>query len=234
MPGRHRLAMVIVSSAFAASCGAAELPPPQGVLNLRASATVELPQDWMTLTLAANRDGADAASVQAQLKQALDAALGEARRQARPGQVEVQTGGFSIYPRYNAKGVIGAWQGTAELVVQGRDMVAIGQLAGRIGTMSVARVGYSLSREARETVESEVTHQAIQRFRARASDDARQFGYAGYQVRELSVAVDSGLTGGPAPAGVMAMARLADAAPLPVEAGKGSVTATVSGSIQMQ
>ena len=45
------------------------------------------------------REGQDAATVQSQLKQALDAALAEARKAARPGQVEVQTGNFSLYPR---------------------------------------------------------------------------------------------------------------------------------------
>ncbi len=89
--------------------------------------------------------------MQSQLKQALDAALAEARKAARPGQVEVQTGNFSLYPRYAGQGQrINGWQGTAELVVEGRDMPAIGQLTGRITTMTIARVGYGLSRERRE------------------------------------------------------------------------------------
>jgi predicted secreted protein len=125
--------------------------------------------------------------VQSQLKQALDAALAEARKAARPGQLEVQTGNFSLYPRYAAKGGINGWQGSAELVVEGKDMPAIGQLTGRIGTMTIARVGYGLSRELREKVEGEVTAQAIARFRARAADYAKQFGYAGYLMREVSV-----------------------------------------------
>ena len=74
-------------------------PPPVNVVALSASATVELPRDWLTVAFSTTREAADAATVQSQLKQALDAALAEARKGARPGQLEVQTGAFSLYPR---------------------------------------------------------------------------------------------------------------------------------------
>lgn len=214
---------------------AADAPPPEGVLQLTASATLDVPRDWMSLSFSTNREGSDAATVQSQLKQAVDAALAEARRIAKPGQVEVQTGGFSIYPRYGQKGTLTGWQGSTELLVEGRDMAAIGQLTGRIASMSISRVAYSLSREAREKVEAEVSAQAVARFRARAAEHAKQFGYAGYSVREVNVMLEQP-QGGPVPMPRMAMAlaKSADAEALPVEAGKGTVTATVSGSVQMK
>jgi predicted secreted protein len=209
-------------------------PAPQGVLSLNASASVDVPHDWMSLSFQATREGSDAGVVQAQLKTALEAALAEARRVARPGQVEVQTGGFSIYPRHGSKGQISGWQGSTRLLVEGRDMAVISQLGGRITSMSIAGVGFSLSREAREQVESQVTAQAIARFRARAAEQAKAFGYAGYAVREVSVSMDQDGGGMPVPRVAMASARMAEDAPLPTEAGKGTVTATVSGSVQMR
>jgi predicted secreted protein len=129
---------------------AADYPPPSGVVALSSSATTEVAKDMMSVTLATTREGADANSVQSALKQALDAALAEARRVAKPGQVDVQTGNFSLHPRYSNKGVATGWQGTAELIVEGRDMPAIAQLTGRISTLTIARVTYGLSREVRE------------------------------------------------------------------------------------
>ena len=122
----------------------AETAPPQGVVSLSASASVEVVRDLLTVTLSTTRESADAATVQSQLKQALDAALAEAKRAAKPGQVEVQTGNFSISPRYTNKGASNGWQGSAELVLEGRDMQAIGQLTGRITTLTISRVGYNL------------------------------------------------------------------------------------------
>lgn len=209
------------------------LPPPTNVLSLSSSATLEVPQDWLSVGLNTVREGADAATVQAQLKQALDAALVEARKAVKAGQIEVRTGGFSVYPRYAPKGGISGWQGSAELVVEGRDTAAIAQLAGRLTTLSISRVAYSLSREAREKVEADVAAQAITRFRAQAEAYARQFGFAGYAIREVNVASASD-TPVPQPRfrTSMAAAPVADTA-LPTEAGKANVTATVNGSVQM-
>ena len=212
---------------------AAELVPPQGVVSLSASASLEVVRDLLSMTLSTSREGADPAAVQAQLKQALDAALVEAKRAARPGQLDVQTGNFSISPRYTNKGIVNGWQGSAELVIEGRDMQAIGQLSGRIATLTISRVGYNLSREVRERSEGEVSAQAIARYRAKAAEYAKQFGYAGYVIREVNVSANE-----PVPRGVPMQMRAMSASvgsdeALPIEPGKGSVTVNVSGTVQM-
>lgn len=211
----------------------AETPPPQGVVGLAASASVEVTKDLLSVALSTTREGPDAATVQSQLKQALDAALAEAKKAAKPGQLEVQTGNFSLYPRYASKGGISGWQGSAELLVEGRDMPAIAALTGRITTMTIARVGHGLSRELREKVEGEVAAQAIARFRAKAGDYAKQFGYGSYAIREVQVNADSPMMS-PAPMlRAKAMSAAADES-LPVEAGKGTVTVNVNGTVQMK
>ncbi len=217
----------------------AEIPPPQGVLGLSASASVEVAKDVLTVTFATTKEGADANLVQAQLKEALDAALVETKKVARPGQLDVQTGNFSIYPRYvngtsSAKATIRGWQGTVELIVEGRDMAAIGQLTGRITSLTIARVSYRLSREASQRVEGDIAAQAIGAFRAKAALYAKQFGYADHTVREVTVSTSDAQ----APAPMMRMqaapasAQSGDA--LSVEPGKALVTATVNGTVQMK
>lgn len=210
-----------------------ELLQPQGVLSLSATASLEVPRDVLTIVFSTTREGADAALVQAQLTQALDAALFEARKAARPGQVDLQAGNFALSPRYGKTGITG-WQGSTELVVEGRDMAAISQLAGRITTLTVARVGYGLSREVRAKAEADASAQAIARYRAKAADYARQFGYAGYAIREVNV--NASEPGPVRPMMAQARATMAMAAedPLPVEAGKGAVTVSVNGTIQMK
>ena len=211
---------------------AADPPVPSGVVALTASASVEVTRDLMAVTLSATREGTDASTVQSALKQALDAALLEARGAARPGQIDVRTGNFSMNPRYSPKGQLNGWQGTAELVIEGRDLTGIGQLAGRIQSMTIARVAQGLSREQREKAESGVTAQAIARYRTQAAEVTKQFGYSSYAVREVSV--NSNEQGGPEPMMMRAKVFAAAAdAPLPVEAGQTSVTVTVSGTVQM-
>jgi predicted secreted protein len=224
----------LVAAAFAAlalaSASAQTVAPPQGVVGLAASASVEVANDLLSVTLGTTREGADAAAVQAQLRQALDSALAEARRAARPGQVEVRTGSFGLVPRHDRNGRISGWQGSTDMVVEGRDMAAIGALATRLTTLAVTRVGQSLSREAREKAEGEVAAQAIARFCSKADEVARHFGYAGWTMREVNV-TSADTPPMPIPrARVMAMA--ADEA-LPVEAGKATVTVSVGGTVQL-
>lgn len=228
------IALAVPLLALGSQSAEAGTEPPRDRLVLAASASIEVTRDLLSLSFSTTREGADASVVQTALKQALDAALAEARKIARPGQVEVQTGAFTLSPRYAPKtGQINGWQGTAELIVEGRDTAAIAQLSGRIKTLSIARVGYGLSREARERVEAEVAAQAIARYRAKASDYAQQFGYGGYVLGEVSINADDA---GPQrmfkSAGELARVAALDE-PLPTEAGKASVTVTVSGSVQL-
>ena len=218
----------------AAAQGPVVQKDPEGVISLNSSATVQVPNDWISVQFTTTKEGADAAAVQAALKESLGAALGQARQVAKPdGHVEVQGGGFSLQPRLNAKGLVNGWTGTTSLWVQGRDMGTIAELAGRVQSMTVGNLDYSVSREAREKVEGEVAAQAIARFRAKAADYAKAFGYATFVVRDANVNVDNGQ---PPPRPFRMKAAMASSAgdALPVEAGSGSVTANVNGSVQLK
>jgi len=223
------------AAAVICAAGAAHgqtLPAPQNVIGLSASATVEVTKDLLSVAFSTSREGADAGAVQSQLKQAVDAALTEVRKVAKPGQIDVQTGNFSLYPRYSPKGGLTGWQGSAEVIVDGRDVTGIAQLTGRVSTMTIARVAFSLSREARDKVDADVTAQAITRFRAKADAVSKQFGFGGYTIREVTLSTNEP-SGGPVPMMRMQASRAAADESLPVEAGKASVTASVSGSVQM-
>jgi predicted secreted protein len=213
---------------------AAEAPAPAGVVRLSSSASTEITKDVLSIAFGTTREGTDAAAVQSQLKQALDAALSEAKKVAKPGQLDVQTGNFALSPRYTNKGVVNGWQGSAELIVSGRDLPAIGQLSGRITTLTVNHVGYQLSRELREKSEGDLSAQAIAGFRAKAADYAKQFGYTGYAIREVEVTSASDQ---PMPQPMMRMRAMAVASSadesLPVEPGKGTVNVVVSGTVQL-
>ena len=234
-----RIQTLIASSAMLiASAGASAqtlpFPPPQNVLQLSATGTVEVQQDLLTLSLTTSRDGSDAAVVQGQLKTALEAALTEARKTAAPGQLDVRTGHFGLYPRYGRDGRINGWNGSAELVLEGRDFPRITQAAAKVQTMTMGNVNFGLSREQRTKVESEAQVIAIERFKAKASELAKGFGFSGYSLREIAVnSNDQGV--GPRPR-VMAMEAKASSAeiPVPVEAGKSTVVVTVSGSVQLR
>lgn len=227
------MALAFMAVAPAQAQGTA--PVPANVVNISASGFMEVPQDWLSMSLNTTREGPDAGTVQNQLKQALEAALVVARASAKPQQMEVRTGQFSLHPRYGTNGKINGWMGSTELVLEGRDFALISTTAGKIQTLTMGNMGFSLSREARQKLEADVQAMAIERFKQRASDVAKGFGFAGYSLREVAVS-SADQEGRPIQPRMMAMeakAAMSDAA-VPVEAGKSTVNVTVSGSVQLR
>lgn len=217
---------------FAQSMPAA---PPQNVVQLSANGTVEVQQDWLTLTMNTTKEAPDAATVQNQLKVALDSALAEAKKAAQTGQLEVRTGNFSLYPRYGRDGKQSGWQGSTELVLEGKDFARISTTAGKIQTLTMGGIVFGLSREQRSKVEGDAQAIAIERFKAKASEIAKGFGFAGYTLREIAVNANDqgGMPPRPRMMAMEAKAAMADS-PVPVEAGKSAVAVTVSGSVQLR
>lgn len=204
------------------------------VAQLSANGSVEVQQDLLAISMSTNREAADANVVQTQLKTALDTALTEAKKTAQTGQLDVRTGNFSLYPRYGKDGKINGWQGSSELVLEGKDFARISAAAGKIQTLTVANVVFSLSREQRAKAEGSAQSIAIERFKVKAGEIAKGFGFASYALREVSVnAADQGYVPRPRVMAMEMKAASADAA-VPVEAGKSTVVVTVSGSVQLK
>lgn len=230
-----KLIAACVLATFAAGTFAQSMPrdPLQNVAQLSASGSVDVQQDLLSISLNTTRDGSDAGTVQTQLKQALDTALAQAKQAASPGLMDVRTGNFSLYPRYGKDGKINGWQGSTELVLEGRDFPRITSTAGRIQSLTMGNVSFALSREQRVKVEGEAQALAIERFKAKAAEVSKSFGFGGYTLREVSInANDQGYTPRPRAMAMSAKSDMAEAA-VPVEPGKSTVLVTVSGSVQM-
>lgn len=228
-------AMVLLASV--SLCAAAQTAAPvtmRNVVSLAASGQIEVQQDWLTMTLSATREGTEAAAVQSQVRQALEQALAEVRGAAQPGQMELRTGAFGLHPRYGKDNKIMGWVGTSELVLEGRDFVRIGTAAGKVQSMTVAGVQFSLSRDARGQVEAQAQSMAVERFKARAQELAKGFGFTGYTLREINVSSDE-QGGRPMPRLMAANVRMAMAdAAVPLESGKALVQVTISGAVELK
>ena len=206
----------------------------QNVAQLSANGSVEVQQDLLAISMSTTREASDANLVQTQLKAALDAALTEAKKTALAGQLDVRTGNFSLYPRYGKDGKINGWQGSTELVLEGHDFARISAAAGKIQTLTISNVAFSLSREQRAKAEGSAQSIAIERFKAKAGEIAKGFGFNSYSLREVSVnAADQGYVPRPRVMAMEMKMSSADAA-VPVEAGKSTVVVTVNGSVQLK
>ena len=238
---RHSLVVGGLVAGAVASVGTAYAQAPEvlrNVVQLSASGQVEVSQDWLQMNLSATRDGNDAAAVQKQLQQVVDAAMRSLKPQASGQAMQVRSGSFGVYPRHGNDGKIKGWQGRAEMVVEGKDFARISEAAAQVKDMTVSSMGFGLSREGREKVQEQAQSQAIESFKQRASTLAKQFGFHSYTLREVSVNSQDGFYAPRmqqrANVALAATAKMEMADPVPVEAGKEQVTVNVSGSVQLQ
>lgn len=204
-----------------------------GVLGLEAHATKEVDQDTVHITMSAEEQGADAATVSRNLTQKANNAMAKAKTQ---NAVQVQTGNVSLYPTTNRDGKITAWRGRTELQLKSKDFGAASRLASEIsGQMQMDGVSFSLSREAQEKTQAELTNQAIQAFRDQAQSNATAFGYKSFTIRQVQVGANAPIMLRMYAMKAAPMAASADAAPpMQLEGGKTQVTVTVSGTVQMK
>jgi len=220
--------------AMASAASRADTGPANNVVRFSTSATQEVTQDLLSITLQATREGSQAAEVQAGLKQVMEAALTEARKSAQAQGMEVRTGSFTVQPRYNSSGRINGWQGFAQLILEGTDVARITQTTGRLNQLNVINVGYGLSRALREQYESSLTSRAIVAVTRGAPPIAADFGMKGFTLGEVSVSsTDPGFEPRPYLAKAMSMRAEAADAPLPVEPGKGVLSVTVNGQVNL-
>jgi predicted secreted protein len=204
------------------------------VLHLSASAQTEVPQDWLVITLLVQKEGLQAPAVQKQLNAMVSAALAVVIPMARPGALEVKTGEMNVSPRYGRDGKMNGWVGSAQLVLQGRDVEQITTLAGRMQDLTVAQIDWRLSPEQKAAAESRIQAEAVAQFQSKAQSLTQQFGFAAYTLREVRVSAQEVGEGSVMPRMAMAQMDAPSPMPVPVVAGKSRVVVNISGSLVMR
>jgi predicted secreted protein len=204
------------------------------VLHLSASAHTEVSQDWLVIRLSVQKEGLLALAVQKQLYAILTSALAVATPMAKPGALEVKTGEMSVSPRYGRDGKMNGWVGSAQLVLQGRDLDQITTLAGRMSDFTVSQIDWRLSPEHKTAAEARIQAEAVAQFQSKAQALTTQFGFAAYTFKEVHVSAQEVGEGVVMPR--MAMAQTETPAPMPVPgvAGKSHVVVNISGSIVLR
>lgn len=207
---------------------------PRPILHLSASAQTVVPQDWLTMTLAVQKEGNQASAVQKQLNAVLSAALAVATPWAKSSSLDVSTGQMNVSPRYGREGKVSGWVGTARLVLQGRDAEQIATLAGRLQDLNVENIDWRLSPEQKSAVETRIQAEAVAQFKSKAQALTQEFGFATYILNEVRVSVQQGGENGGNPRMVMATQMDSASPPVPTLAGNSRVVVNISGSIVLR
>lgn len=204
-------------------------------LTLQATASSEVKQDTVRISLSAEVEAQDQSAAGKKLTAALDDVIKRARDVK---DVEVRTGGYNVWPNTSSKGKISSWRGQGEVILESKNFEAAAALASKLSDKTaISNISFLLSREAREAEERKLLKEAAQAFKDRALAAANAFGFSGYRLSKLELGGSGGAVPMPRMMGAAAMAKDASGGyspDVPLEAGNVTVSIAVNGTIVLQ
>jgi predicted secreted protein len=226
-----KLHPAIAAMLFAVAAAASAQTPakPAGTLiDFRVDVQRSVPNDLGRATAYAEMAGTDSAEVARRVNAAIAAGLATAK--AQPG-VTVRTGNSHTYPVYGKGGRnIESWRMRSELLLESRDAGALSTLLGKLQTqLGVSQVGFGPAPETRRAAEDDAALEAIATFQAKAARYAAALKRT-YKIRSMNI---GGGSMPPQPVFRGVMMAVADAAPMPVEAGESIVAVPIGGQIEL-
>ena len=207
-------------------------------LTLQATASSEVKQDTVRISLSAEVDAPDQPAAGKKLTALLDDVVKRARDTKG---VDVRTGSFNVWPNSSSSSKVvknAGWRGQGEIILESKDFAAAAALASKLSDKTaISNISFSLSREVREAEERKLLKEAAQAFKDRALAASNAFGFSGYRLSKLELGGSGGVTPMPRMMGAMAKdasGGAAFSADVPLEAGDVTVSISVNGTIVLQ
>ena len=203
-----------------------QVPAPQPVITITASASNDVPNDRMLAMLRAEADNGDAAQAANIVNQRMARALAQAK--ATSG-VEARTMGYSSY-QISEPNRPSRWRVSQTLALESADFVALSALVSKLQGgegLLLSGLTFSVSPQARHAAEDALTTQAIRNWQQRAQNAARAFGATDFRTGHVTIQTND--YGRPQPMFKAGGVSATSVAPVNAEGGTSEVTVTVSG-----
>ncbi len=230
---RLTLAGALLASSFTLNAQAAPTSaccptPATGTsIEFSAEASRNVNNDLFRAMVSAEASGATPGELARQVNAQIAEALKTLRNHPA---IKAQSGATSTSPVYGKSGKIESWRMRSELSLETSDSAALSEMLGRLqSTLAVSALSMQPAAETRRKVENEVSVDAIAAFKSRADVIAGAMGKK-YRIKQMTVHTNSR---GPQPLYRAAKSMAMEAAPMPVEGGESTISATVSGQIEL-
>jgi len=225
-----RLPLMLLTTAalaFSAPASRAEAPEPTTV-GLSAEGQREAANDLAVAGMFAEASDPQPGEVARRVNASLAAALALTKKYP---DVKVRTGTTQTFPIYGKNGrSIEAWRMRSDLRLESRNLAAVAELVGLLQKdLALSEINLQPAPETRELARDGATRAAIEAFQARAAMIAKTLGRS-YRLRHLDVGTQGVY---PPPRPLVRAAVAMEAAPVPLEAGTSTVTATATGTIEL-
>jgi len=197
-------------------------------IDLAAEASRPAANDLLRATVFAEATG----RTPGELARQVNGLIAQALRTAKPyTTVSAQSGATSSYPNYTRDGKIESWRMRSQLVIESKDSEAVSDLLGKLqGSLGVAELRLQPSPETRKFAENAAMLDALKAFQERAKIVADALG-KGYRIKQIVVNTSGGIVQPMMRSAAMSV--VAEAMPMPVEAGESQISASDTGQIEL-
>lgn len=222
--------LLIFTLVFASTQALATEPAHYDRIRLSAQAVTDVQTDVLVAVLSAQRQGKDPGKLANEVNLLVKHALEQCHKVS---QIEVQTLGYETSPVYD-KGHRDGWRVSQSLQLKSRAPGVLEKLLGELQkNLLLTGMGYQVSPEQRNKTENTLIGKAISEYRTRAMIITRQLGHTRYRIVNMQIST-SGNAVSPLPVRRFQALAAERATPAQIEAGKQSLTVTVSGVIELQ
>jgi len=206
-----------------------ETPPHYDHVSLSASASKEVRQDELQVTLYAVSEADDARITSDEVSSRIHKALSILNNKKN---LTAQTGSFNTHPVY-AKQKITGWRSRQILEIKSTNVAELSQLLGRLQNhVLIENIRYNVSEQSRRLIENKLIDEAIQNFQHRARLITNGMRRKKYRLVDMNIS-----TSHPRPQLIQARmaTSMADSSSAPaIQSGKQRIQVTVSGKIEVQ
>lgn len=201
-------------------------------ISLDASASEEVDNDTMIVSLYVQEEGSKASVLSDRVNKRINAAL---KRIEQYPSVKVETESYSTNPVYNNSKIV-AWRVRQSIKLESRDLALLSELLGELQRqLKLSSIGFDVSRDKREEYTKRLIDKALSAFSERAGQIARQLEFSSYKIVNMNVS-----TSGSNPhykhramTAMMADTEASVAAPA-IAGGKRTLSVRVSGTIELE
>ena len=198
-------------------------------ISLAASASIEVPQDQLRVTVYALAESEDAQNSATSVSNRINKALAIINQHQ---EMTAQTGSFTTHPVYQ-KQTITRWRSRQNIQITSMQAAKLSQLLGKLQQyVQLENIQYQVSDQKRQQTENDLISKALKNFQQRAELVTSGLGRDKYRIVDMTVSTQNHI---PRPMATRAVSAMAEAAVAPaIQAGKQKVEVTVSGKIELQ
>lgn len=225
-----RYLILFVTLFFAQTIYAHEPEKSYNQITLDASASAEISNDTMLVSMYTQEEGSDSSKLSDQVNTKVNWALNLLKAHK---EIKVETESYSTSPVYNKSQVV-AWRVKQSIRLESRNMALLSDVLGELQQrLNLSGIGFDVSRDARDAEMKLLINQALSAFDQRATQIAEKLNSKGYKIVSVRVSTSNNPAINHRRSGLIMAESAAKVAP-EIAGGEKTLTASVNGTIELK